>query len=82
MAQLAKIGAVVNQKQGLKKDLQGSNKKSEEDDKDDKEKSENGPKESQEEVVKGTSLSAFCQNTTFVFCNTLNFTLDCYIYTM
>ena len=62
MAQLARIGAVVDQRWYLKKYPQSSNKKSEKEDRDDKEKSEKGPKESQEEVEKGIPLNTSCQN--------------------
>jgi len=45
MAQLARIGAVIEQRWGLKEDLQNSNEEDEEDG-DKKEKSKDSPRES------------------------------------
>ena len=57
MAQLARIGAVVDWRWSLKKDLWGTNKESKKKDEDNEEVSEDGPKESQGEVKKETLLS-------------------------
>jgi len=57
--QLARIGAIVDQRWNLKKDLQDSNKKDEKEDRDE-EKSKEGPKENHGEVLGGTLASAFC----------------------
>ena len=62
MAQLARIGAAVDQRWYLKKYPQSSNKKSEKEDRGDKEKSEKRPKESQEEVEKEIPSNTSCQN--------------------
>ena len=58
MAQLEKIGAIVEWRWGLKEE----NKK--EDNRNDEKESENGPGEDQKEK---TLLSAFCQYNSFVF---------------
>ena len=55
-----KIGAAVEQRWGLKENLQSSNKKNRKEDGDEEERSENGPGESQKEVKKGTPLLASC----------------------
>ena len=62
MAQLARIGAMVDQRQSLKEDLQSRDKESDKEDGDNKKRSEEGPKESQEEVEERTLLSTSCQN--------------------
>lgn len=72
MAQLARIGTTIDQRQGLKKDLWSSNEESKEEDRDNKEGSENGPKGSQRELEKGTSSSTSYQNSSFFYI-TLNF---------
>ena len=71
MAQLEKIGAMIEQRQSLKKkNLQGINE--EEEDRDNDERSKDGPRESQK---KRTPLSASCQS--FVFVLDLNFICSC-----
>ena len=57
-AQLVRIRATVDQRWGLKEDLQSSNEKIEKEDREDEEESE----ESQEEVEEKTLLLVFCQN--------------------
>ena len=73
MAQLAKIGATVDWRWSLKKGPQSSNKKSKEEDGDDKKGSKEGPRKSQEKVEKRTLLSASYQCNGLVFCITFNF---------
>jgi len=58
MAQLARIGATVKWRWGLKEDSWGSNEEDKEEDRDNKERSEEGLGESQEEVEKETPSSA------------------------
>jgi len=61
IAQLARIGAVVKWRWGLKESLWNNKKKSEDKGKrDEEEGSKDGPRESQEEVEKRTPLLAFC----------------------
>ena len=63
MAQLVRIGTIVNQKWSLKKDSQYSNVKSKEEDREYEERT----KKSQKEVEEGTPLLASCQNIDFIF---------------
>lgn len=60
MAQLARIGAIVEWRWDLKEDSQSSNKKSREKDRKDKKRSEDRPRESQEVIEKKTPLYIFC----------------------
>ena len=59
-AQLARIEAVVEQKQSFKEDTQDSNEKNKEKDGNNEEGFKDEPEESQEEVEKGTLLFASC----------------------
>ena len=60
-AQLVRIGTIVEWKWGLKEDLQGDRKESEnKENRDEEEKSKDNPRESQEEIEKGTLLLTFC----------------------
>ena len=59
--QLTRIGAVMEQRQSLKKNSQGSNKESREEDKNDKEGFKEESRESQEKVEEEILFSASCQ---------------------
>lgn len=76
MVQLAKIRAAVKQRQDLKEGLQGDGKECEdEEDRDNKEGSEEGPREGQKE----RTLSSFsCQCNNFVFCFSFEFNFASY----
>ena len=58
MAQLARIGAIVKWRWGLKENSWGSNKENKEEARDNEERSEEGLGESQEEVEEETPSSA------------------------
>ena len=51
-----RIGVTVDQRWGLKENLQDSNKESKKEDKNNEERSKDGPKKSQGEVVERTLL--------------------------
>ena len=72
MAQLARIGAVMEWKWCLREE---SKKKSKKENRDNKEESKDGPGEDQKEIEKRNLLSTFCQYIFFVFCFILKFNL-------
>ena len=65
MAQFERIGAVVEQRQGLEEE--NKKEESEDDKKGSEEGSEDGSRESQEEIEEGTPSSVSCQNS-FLYC--------------
>ena len=66
-AQLARIGAMMEERWSLKEDLWDNNDENEEDG-DKEERSENGSGKSQKEIKKGILLSVSYQSNSFVFC--------------
>ena len=67
MAQLAKIGAIVNMKQNLKENLQNNKEDNNNNGRNkDEERSVVGPKKVKREVLGEILFLAFCQNTGFI----------------